>query len=426
MFKTTWASRFIAAVTTILLVLSSVRQTLGQTTNSSSSSATTTSTTTSIIDGGTSRSSNFSPDTICPLLPDGTKIKDPRYCNVYIVCQNDTSTSYSCGQQFFDRDTGECVDPATIDCLSSNPCAKKPTGFVADPYSCSNYYYCSNGVGTLGQCSTGLNYNPDTNNCVRNFSCEITMLPEDYCNIVPEGVFIKVPGSCTEYQLCWRTELLNGTCPDGFYYDAYRGGCDYPSNVECVEHNSQLPNIPEDVKCSEAGVFISDGVTCNGYFYCSSIGEGEFGMRHGNCPVDRFFDPADGGQCVPRTDIVCEHNRCVTLGMDFIQMASNTGDGCRGFSLCQNGQTIGQASCPSGEYFDEWSQLCVDHVIDYVACAGDGDNSADGSSSTSTSTTTPTVTAEPESTINTNSEVAEKLLALPQRILTPVPVPRLT
>ncbi|XP_061402716.1 peritrophin-44-like [Musca vetustissima] len=399
-----------------LLVALTVQTAFGQTANKTCSTNSTTNTSCT-----TSRSSDFNPDELCPLIPYGTKIKDPRFCNVYISCMNDTSVTGSCGEQFFDRDTGECVDPTTINCLSSDPCAKKPTGFVADPYSCSNYYYCANGVGTLGKCSTGLNYNPDTNNCVRNFSCEITMLPEDYCNIVPEGVFIKVPDSCTEYQLCWQSKLLNGTCPDGFYFDAYRGGCDYPNHVECSHHKDQLPNIPEDVKCTESGVFISDGVTCDGYFYCSELADGTFDMRYGRCPADRFFEPTDGGQCAPRTSVKCEHNRCVTMGMDFIQMANVNGDGCVGFSLCQNGQTIGQAQCPQGQYFDEWSQLCVDQVIDYVACSkGEGDDAA------VPSTTTTEVISKAAAEFFSYPNVVLQKAGLAAQILSPVVVPRFT
>ncbi|XP_073838554.1 peritrophin-44-like [Musca autumnalis] len=368
--------------------------------------------------------SDFDPTDLCPLIANGTKIKDQRYCNVYITCMNDTSISGSCGDQFYDRNTGECVDPTTITCLSSDPCAKRPTGFVDDPYSCNYYYYCANGVGTRGQCSTGLNYNPETNNCVRNFSCEITMLPEDYCNIVPEGVFIGVPGSCTEYQVCWQSQLLNGTCPDGFYFDAYRGGCDYPSHVDCAQHNSNVPeDIPADVECTEAGVFISDGVSCDGYFYCGALVDGEFDMRHGRCPVDRFFDPTDGGQCVARTSIKCDHDRCVTLGMDFIQMANVNDDGCRGFSLCQNGKTIGNAVCPEGEYFDELAQLCVNRVVNYVACAADAASaSADDDGA---GTTTQMVYGQAATTLNPNADFVSLVSVLKPKVLSAVPVPRL-
>ncbi|XP_075161955.1 peritrophin-44 isoform X2 [Haematobia irritans] len=348
----------------------------------------------------------FNPDTLCPLIANGTKIKDPRYCNVYIVCMNDTSISGSCGDQFFDCNTGECVDPASVNCISSDPCAKNPTGFVADPYTCNGYYYCSDGVGTRGECSAGLNYNPETNNCIRNFPCEITMLPEDYCNIVPVGAFIKVPGSCTEYQTCWQSKLLNGTCPAGFYFDAFKGDCDYPHNVDCVDDNNPDPEIPADVACNKTGVFISDGVSCNGYFYCGDKNaDGDYDMIHGTCPVDRFFDATDGGQCLARTKVRCPYDRCVTLGMDFMQMANLDGDDCKGFAICQYGKEISRAECPSGQYFDEMSQLCVTEPVTYAACSTTVATTTTSSPASSTEPTTTTEETTGESSTTATSSV---------------------
>ncbi|XP_013101465.1 peritrophin-44 [Stomoxys calcitrans] len=359
----------------------------------------------------------FNPNTLCPLLANGTKIKDPRYCNVYIVCMNDTSVSGSCGDQFFDLNTGLCVDPDTIDCISSNPCAKQSTGFAPDPYSCNGYYYCSNGVGTHGECSSGLNYNPDTNNCIRNFPCEITMLPDDYCNIVPVGAFIKVPDSCTQYQTCWQSQLLNGTCPTGFLFDAFRGDCDYPQNVNCVDKNN--PEIPVEVSCNQTGVFISDGVTCNGYFYCGEKNdEGDYKMIHGNCPVDRFFVATNGGECLPRTSIRCPYDRCVTLGLDFMQMANIDDDGCIGFAICQYGKEISRAECPQGQYFDEMAQLCVDEEITYAACSTSPSSTTTSSttgstiitsSSTISSTTTTTASSQIYTSTTATTEAADSV-----------------
>lgn len=308
---------------------------------------------------------------MCTYIANGTKIKDPSACNTYITCVDDEPISGTCGNLFYDRNTGECVDPSTVKCYSSNPCAATPgvNEFVPDPYSCNGYYYCSNGKGTHGECSAGWNFNPDSKNCIRNFSCEITILPEDLCNIVPDGVFIKVPGTCTEYQTCWRNTLLNGTCPDTFYFNPFTGQCDYPSEVDCPDATTPQPEIPETVECTIADVFIADGRTCNGYYYCRGNSNGTIDLIHGNCPVDRFFNPANNGSCVIRTNITCPYNRCVTLGLDYIQLANINNDGCTGFSICQDGEEIAKSSCPTDQYFDEMSQRCTTDVITYPACA---------------------------------------------------------
>lgn len=213
-----------------------------------------------------------------------------------------------------------------------------------------------------------MNFNPKTKNCIRNYPCEVKMLPEDYCNIVPDGVFIKVSNSCTAYQMCWHDELINGTCPDYFYFNALTGECDYPKDVNCVESTTLAPKLPEDLKCTRAGVFISDGISCNGYYYCMAHEDGNIELIHGVCPFERFFDPSDGGACVVRTNISCLHNRCVTLGYRTIQLANINDDGCTGFLICEDGEIIGQSECPSGQYFNEWLQLCTTEMVTYPAC----------------------------------------------------------
>ncbi|XP_046807336.1 peritrophin-44 [Lucilia cuprina] len=314
----------------------------------------------------------FNPDLLCTYIANNTKIKDPSACNKYITCVNQKPLPGICeGDLFYDRNTGSCVPPNTVKCYSSNPCAATPgvDGFVSDPYSCSGYFYCKNGKGSHGACSSGMNFNPNTKNCIRNYTCEVKILPEDYCNIVPDGVFIKVPNSCNAYQMCWHGELINGTCPDTFYFNAFKGDCDYPTNVDCMETTTLAPKIPENLKCTKAGVFISDGVSCNGYYYCKGHSDGNIELIHGECPFERFFDPSNDGECVLRTNITCPYNRCVTLGYHNIQLANIDDDGCRGFWLCQEGEIIGRTECPNGMYFDELLQLCTHEVVNYPACA---------------------------------------------------------
>lgn len=317
---------------------------------------------------------DFDPNVLCTYVQNGTQLKDPNACNTYITCVDQKPITGTCGNQFYDRNTRSCVDPSSVKCYTTNPCATIPgvDGFASDPYSCNGYYYCIDGKGSLGYCTGGSNFNPETEKCVRNYACSITILPEDYCNIVPDGVFIKDPDSCTTYDLCWQGTLLNSTCPEGFYFNAFTGECDYPTNVDCVaETTTTKPDVPQNVECTKSGVFIADGRTCNGYYYCRGNSDGTIDLLHGECPVDRFFDPANDGACVVRTKIACSFDRCVTMGLEYIQLANINNDGCTGFSLCQNGEEIATSSCPTGEYFDEMSQLCTNETISYAACALD-------------------------------------------------------
>ncbi|XP_030372028.1 peritrophin-48 [Scaptodrosophila lebanonensis] len=313
-------------------------------------------------------SGTFDPQVICTLLANGTKINDPRACNAWIVCVDGEPIGGTCGTDlFYDRESEECVPSSNITCISSNPCAAVQNGFVADPYSCSDYYYCLNGNGTHGQCNSGMNYNPGTEDCIRNFTCTQTMLPDSYCNILPDGVFIKDPTSCNGYQMCWQGVVINGTCPDTFYFSAANGECEYPQNVTCAI--TEEPLIAKSGECSSAGQFVSDGSTCNGYYYCQQLDNGEMELVHGECASAYFFSAADGGACVPRSQIHCDYDRCAGLGETNIQLANESDDDCTGYAICQSGVSIGSGLCPSDEYFDELTQRCTTQLISYPACA---------------------------------------------------------
>lgn len=311
----------------------------------------------------------FDPELMCSLVVNGTKMNDPRACNAWIQCIDGRAVSGSCGADlFYDRNSYDCVSSTDVTCLSSDPCAAEPNGFAADPYSCNGYYYCRNGTGTRGECNTGMNYNSGTQACIRDAPCKAKPDPDNLCNILPDGVFIKDAASCSGYQMCWRTEIIDGNCPTGYYFSASLGKCDYERNVECAITASPLPTAAPDV-CAKAGIFISDDSTCNGYYLCRRDSEGQMVLQHGVCDNGRFFYAANGGACVPRTAVRCEYNRCVNMGNTSIQLANLSDDDCTGFAICQYGQIIGEGKCPAGEYFDELTQLCTSNLVSFKACA---------------------------------------------------------
>lgn len=313
--------------------------------------------------------STFDPELICSLVVNGTKMNDPRACSTWTQCIDGEPVAGSCGADlFYDRNTYTCVSSKNATCLSSDPCAAAPNGFTADPYSCNGYYYCRNGTGTRGECNTGLNYNAGTEACIRDAPCSAKKNPDSLCNILADGVFIKDASSCSGWQMCWRGEIVNGSCPTGYYFSASLGECDYAENVECAFTPSPPPTAGPDV-CPEAGSFVSDDSTCNGYYLCRRDSEGQMVMEHGVCADGRFFHAANGGTCMPRTQVRCEYNRCVNMGNSSIQLANLSDDGCTGFALCQYGQVIGEGKCPDGEYFDELTQLCTSQVVSFKACA---------------------------------------------------------
>ncbi|XP_020801399.1 peritrophin-44 [Drosophila serrata] len=312
-------------------------------------------------------SATFDPSVICSLVVSGTKINDPRACNAWIQCIDGQPVSGTCGTGlFYDRESEECLSSDSVKCLSSDPCAAVSNGFTEDPYSCNGYYYCVNGQGNLGVCNQGMNFNPGTEDCIRNFPCPKKMDPDSYCNILPDGVFIKDPTSCNGWQMCWDSQVINGTCPGTFYFSASTAQCDYPEDVECAV--TPAPDIAAEGVCPEAGVFISDSKTCNGYYYCRALENGEIALEHGVCSNERFFLTTNGGACVPRSKVKCDFDRCAGLGNNTIQLANESDDGCRGYAICQDGVTIGQGTCPQDEYFDELTQRCTTQTVSFTAC----------------------------------------------------------
>ncbi|XP_011178359.1 peritrophin-44 [Zeugodacus cucurbitae] len=315
---------------------------------------------------------SFDPNEICGLLSNGTRIKDPRACNAWITCIDGAPHAGTCPDNlFYDRNTYTCVNSSSIKCISSNPCASlnNESGFAADPYACNGYYYCNKGSGSHGECQSGFNFNPGTNDCIRGYPCALKMNPDSYCNILPDGVFIKDPTNCVGYQLCWKAQVLSRECPNGYYYNALKGDCDYPFNVECIETSSNLPDLPSSEYCNRTGVFVSDRNSCNGYYYCSNNDTAGIVLQHGICPTGRFFDGSNSGECVPRTNIICNYNRCVGLASDKIELVNETNDGCHGYTICQGGTSIGNGTCPDNGYFDELNQLCTNEVVNFPACA---------------------------------------------------------
>ncbi|KAH8404539.1 hypothetical protein KR222_011851 [Zaprionus bogoriensis] len=352
--------------------------------------------------------STFDPEALCLLATNGTKMNDPRHCNTWVQCIDGLPVSGSCGaSEFYDRETQACVPSGDVKCLSSDPCAALPNGFAADPYSCNGYYYCRNGTGTRGECNTGLNYNPGTEACIRDYPCGTKPDPDALCNILADGVIIKDASSCAGYELCWRGVEHNENCPAGFYYSASLGACDYEQNVECA-HTPAPPATAAPDECPEAGSFISDGSTCNGYYYCHESAEGQMLLEHGVCADGRFFDAASGGACVPRTAVRCAYDRCVNMGNSSIQLANLSDDGCTGYAICQHGKLIGEGACPAGEYFDELTQLCTQQIVSFAACALSHSTVMDERTTATATATAPAAAAAATTTTRTATPASSK------------------
>lgn len=88
---------------------------------------------------------------ICELVPSKTKFRKEDDCGDYYECNDsEVHTQKSCitskKRQYFNVETGTCVEPNTIECTAHSKtgiCSKstKPT-FVSDKATCRGYFYC--------------------------------------------------------------------------------------------------------------------------------------------------------------------------------------------------------------------------------------------------------------------------------------------
>ncbi len=53
------------------------------------------------------------------------------------------------------------------------------------------------------------------------------------------------PTDCTGYQICVHGVWVTQNCPDGLYWNAQFGICDWPSNVRCAIPESASTAAPE-------------------------------------------------------------------------------------------------------------------------------------------------------------------------------------
>ncbi|XP_017059468.1 peritrophin-44 [Drosophila ficusphila] len=305
---------------------------------------------------------------ICRLFANNTVIRDPDSCSRSITCIDSVSHYTTCPQSasFFDKDAGKCVKSLSASSTSSCSisCQDKATQFVADPKSCTGYYYCSaEEVAMYGSCPQDTHFNATTQTCSRLHESECTTSSFEYCNIVANGVNFDNLLGCNRYHVCTKGVLKDQTCKDS-YYQASTGQCVSKALVDCDAHP-----LPTDVcgtaKKPKSDAFVKDGATCRGYFYCALQADGtpDANPLWHQCPEDRFFDEKSQA-CVTPNSVKCTEDRCDGRTSDFVVSATS---GCRHYLRCSDGVTQYERSC-GNYFFDEDLGGCVASVKTYTAC----------------------------------------------------------
>ncbi|XP_034109214.1 peritrophin-44 [Drosophila albomicans] len=307
---------------------------------------------------------------ICRLFPDGTKLRQPGYCDRWIVCKDFKSTTGgTCtAPQVFNLNKGACqASLEKSDTYCDSPCSSKTSGYVGDTFNCANWYYCDKAT-TLssGICPYSMHFDQNQQMCVYPKDAMCTAQFE-LVQVVPAKTNIKDESNCDKYLTASAGKLTTVNCTTDLYYDVYTGACIKKSLVQCAKH--PLPTeVCGNKKLAIRNKFVADGATCRGYFYCHDLGSGvpDPSPLWQQCPVAYFFNE-ERSICEERAQRKCVEDRCDGRD-DGFEVAEVPG--CQHYIKCVNGAQSGDIlECDDGMYFDALAQKCTTVKQTYGACS---------------------------------------------------------
>ncbi|XP_032594202.1 peritrophin-44 [Drosophila grimshawi] len=308
---------------------------------------------------------------ICRLFPDNTKIREPGYCDRWIVCKNlKTTEGEICtgSTSKFNLNSGSCAKSLEKkDTYCDAPCTSKTNGYVGDSFNCANWYYCEKAkLLSSGVCEGGRYFDQASGGCYypQNTQCNAKF---EICQIAPVGVKVKDEVYCNSYITCSKTgEMTRNECEPGKYFEVLSGECIQKALVECDKHP-----LPEDAcgnkKLAKRDTFVSDGATCRGYLYCRDMGSGipDPDPVWQQCPLGTFFN-ATLQLCQDKSACKCSEDRCDgrESGFELMQVA-----GCHNYVECVNGVEMSPFRCDDDEYFDIETEKCTTEPRHYQICS---------------------------------------------------------
>ncbi|XP_075161866.1 peritrophin-44 [Haematobia irritans] len=304
----------------------------------------------------------------CRYFANNTNIRDPDDCSKGITCINFKSvvtTECSGTKPFYDKDKNACAASLSDHSLCEIACSDDVGHFVKDPKSCYGYYYCQTEEWARhGLCPEGTHFDFERQECIWTTVSNCTTSEINFCAIIKDSVNFDDPSACNAYFTCKKGVLTPTTCKSGLYYDPLTGSCIQKSMVNCASHP-----LPKDVcgteKKPKSDVFVADGASCRGAFYCSASPDGvDTNPTWVQCPENTFFSESDQA-CINPLLVACSEDRCDGRDKTFV---SSDEKGCRGYLRCQNGVKIEELSC-GNKFFDEEAGVCTSNIITYPSCS---------------------------------------------------------
>jgi Chitin binding Peritrophin-A domain len=365
---------------------------------------------------------------ICEGVPDGQYVRSPYACELFYYCLDGVGDVRSCPiGEWFEEDLQECdlienvvcelgsgsTTPATDDDENARCVGVEDYTYIPSFESCNEYYMCRNDTAYLQSCPPGTYFDMERQTCdlPQNVVCDITTTqsteptesptipspapttttiapPEDICEGVPDGQFVRSPFSCYIYHVCEDGDIeATRFCPIGEWFDQELQECDNIDNVDCDIGEPTTPSPGGDI-CEGIpnGQFVRSPDACHIFYECNGGNAEEM-----ICPIGEWFD-VNRQECDIIDNVDCDVGGPTTPGGNICEDVPDgqfvrSPDACYIFYEC-NGGNAEEMMCPIGEWFDVGRQEC--DIVDNVDCELGGANT------TSTTTSTTTVTPTPE------------------------------
>lgn len=163
--------------------------------------------------------------------------------------------------------------------LSDGLCADNQDYYAFNnPEECRAFWICQNGQPQAGMCPENHNFNELQGTCVldKDFPCNTgdnlesttvetttdenipdettigvdtnhpTVPPPSNFPCPPGGIqTFQLPGSCTEFRLCFAGHDLRRSCATGLHYDAAINSCNFIELANCARDVCPLTNDPD-------------------------------------------------------------------------------------------------------------------------------------------------------------------------------------
>ncbi|XP_065571458.1 chitin-binding domain protein cbd-1-like [Artemia franciscana] len=269
-------------------------------------------------------------------------------CDKYVQCIDLEASLYQCKYDyFFDLRWEGCNYPELVDCTNRTlpdgstgapmtTTARPPTptfqcpsanGNFRNPYDCSSYYVCSNGITYLVKCPSDLVFNIQTESCDYPSAVDCSQLStlkisfeerelvtdditeEPITNPTPvwwfdcstRNGFFPNPEDCTSYINCDNGNAWLLYCPNGTLYDATVERC--TTNAPCTTSdfirtspNIQTATPDPNFECPEPNGLFANPLDCHSFYQCANnTPQFQFcpGNLHFSVEEEQCLDPSE-------------------------------------------------------------------------------------------------------------------------------------